>query len=292
MRALTDAFDPPRQRLTRRARRRRIRFAFGAIGSLLYRRHARLYWLERWTLAESITSPSRRSPRSARRLPPDGALSRAFATVSCCSASRRSGCSSPPRSRSGRDRAGRDVRTPPAQREMNKLSTTSSSEARAGSARASSASCSARRERSSHRAGRAARPAALGDDVANVLVAIATRRDFARGGVERARGLAACLASDSRTSTSCTARGISPGLNTRRAGGRGAGRAEARARGGEPRHRAIIIGSQRITQALLRPPWTTHQLGHGDHLDLNSRRCDRARRLRRPQMRLQTSARS
>jgi voltage-gated potassium channel len=242
--------------LTRRARRR-LRLAFGALGLLLVTGTLGFYWLEDWTLAESlyVTVTTLATVGYGDYHPSSGA-SRAFATAFMLfsiatvglllSAAIQSLVEAELDETFGRRRLRREV-----ERMTNHVIV-------CGAGRVGS-----RVIRELRRAGEPfvvierdpQSVAALAEDGAPVLVGDATLEETLRdAGVERARALAACLPDDAdNVYVVLTARGITTSLHIV---------ARAVEEQAEPKllragaNRVIsptIIGSHRITQALLRP---------------------------------------
>lgn len=259
--------------LTRRARRR-LRLAFGALGALLLVGTFGFYRLENWTLSESFyVTVTTLATVGYGDYHPTSALSRGFATVFMLfsiatvglllSAAIQSLVETELDETFGRRRR---------QREMNKLS---NHLIICGAGRVGS------RVIGELRRGRepfvvieqdARQVAGLVEEGVNVLVRDATLEETLReAGVERARALAACLPSDPQNVyVVLTARGLNPNLHIV------ARAVEAQAepklvRAGANRVIApIIIGGQRITQALLRPAVDDFiDSITADHLDLN-----------------------
>jgi voltage-gated potassium channel len=242
--------------LTKRARRR-VRLAFGALGALLVAGTTGFYLLEDWTLAESLyVTVTTLATVGYGDYHPSSATSRAFATVFMLfsiatvglllSAAIQSLVETELVETFGRRRE---------RREMSKLS---NHFIICGAGRVGS-----RIIRQLQRAREpfvvveqdAQQVAALADEGAHVIVRDATLEETLReAGVERARALAACLPSDAQNVyVVLTARGINAGLHIV---------ARAVEEQAEPKlvragaNRVIaptIIGSQRMTQALLRP---------------------------------------
>ncbi|HLL76053.1 MAG TPA: NAD-binding protein [Pyrinomonadaceae bacterium] len=242
--------------LTRRARRR-LRLAFGALGFLLVAGTLGFYWLEDWTLAESLyVTVTTLATVGYGDYHPSSPLSRAFATTFMLfsiatvglllSAAIQSLVEAELDETFGRRRR---------RREMNRLS---NHVIVCGAGRVG-----ARVIRELRRAGEpfvvverdAQQVVGLSEEGAPVLIGDATLEETLRGaGVERARALAACLPDDAANVYAVlTARGLSPDLHIV---------ARAVEEQAEPKlvragaNRVIsptIIGSHRMTQALLRP---------------------------------------
>ncbi len=242
--------------LTRRARRR-LRLAFGALGALLVVGTAGFYSLEDWTLAESLyVTVTTLATVGYGDYHPSGALSRAFATFFMLfsiatvglllSAAIQSLVETELDEAFGRRRR---------HREMDKLHDhiIVCGAGRVGSRiirelrRASAPFVVVEQD--------AQQVANLSDDGVFVITRDATLEETLReAGVERARALASCLPSDAdNVYVVLTARGLNPALHIV---------ARAVEEQAEPKlvragaNRVIaptIIGSQRMTQALLRP---------------------------------------
>ena len=242
--------------LTRRARRR-IRLAFGALGALLVVGTLGFYALEDWTLAECLyVTVTTLATVGYGDYHPSGALSRAFATVFMLfsiatvglllSAAIQSLVETELDENFGRRRR---------LREMHKLT---DHFIICGAGRVGS-----RIIRELQRAHEpfvvieqnAQQVAALGDEIANVLARDATLEETLReAGVERARALAACLPSDAQNVyVVLTARGLNPNLHIVARAVEDQAEPKLVRAGANRVIAPIIIGSQRMTQAMLRP---------------------------------------
>jgi len=251
MRSIIPAFSLPRRT------RRRIRLAFGALAALLLTGTLGFYWLEDWTLAESLyVTVTTLATVGYGDYHPTSSTSRAFATVFMLfsiatvglllSAAIQSLVETELDEAFGRRRK---------RREMNKLN---NHLIVCGAGRVGS-----RVIRELRRAGEPfvvierdpLHVAGLADDGGHVLIGDATSEETLReAGVERARALAACLPDDAdNVYVVLTARGISPTLHiVARAVEEQAEPKLVRA-GANRVIAPIIIGGQRMTQALLRP---------------------------------------